>query len=100
MNTSMNTESRRPLRTSDLAAAGSAPGTDGQRQPMEAEQEGAPAPESGRLEALFPPDAAAHYRTRWAQVQSGFVDDPRRAVAQGDELVAEVMQSLAESFAH
>jgi hypothetical protein len=52
------------------------------------------------LEPLFPPDAAARYRTRWAEVQSGFVDDPRRAVAQGDELVAEVMKSLAESFAH
>jgi hypothetical protein len=31
-------------------------------------------------------------------VQSSFVDDPRRAVAEGDELVAEVMKSLAESF--
>jgi hypothetical protein len=51
------------------------------------------------LEALFPSDAAARYRLRWTEVQSGFVDDPRRAVANGDELVAEVMQSLAESFA-
>lgn len=94
----MNTEPRRPLRTSDLAAAGAAPtapeeADEQQRQAVETEQ-------GNRLEALFPPDAAARFRTRWAEVQSGFVDDPRRAVAQGDELVAEVMQSLAESFAH
>ena len=52
------------------------------------------------MEALFQSDAAAQYRMRWTEVQSGFVDDPRRAVANGDELVAEVMKSLAESFAH
>ena len=48
---------------------------------------------------MFAPDVAAQFRNRWADVQSGFVDDPRRAVAAGDELVAQVMQSLAESFA-
>ena len=57
-------------------------------------------PESERLEALFPPDTAAQFRKRWTDVQSSFVDDPRRAVAEGDELVAEVMRSLAESFSH
>ncbi len=100
MSTPLNTESRRPLRTSDLAAAGAAPPSreeEGQAQPMGATRD---VPESERLEALFPPDPAANYRSRWADVQSGFVDDPRRAVAQGDELVAEVMKSLAESFAH
>jgi len=56
--------------------------------------------ESDRLEELFPPDTAAQFRKRWTDVQGGFVDDPRRAVAAGDELVAEVMKSLAESFAH
>jgi len=89
----MNPEPRKPLRTSDLAAAG-AP-----RPEPESERE-QPAPESDRLEALFPSDVAERYRTRWAEVQSGFVDDPRRAVAAGDELVAEVMKGLAKSFAH
>ncbi len=115
MNTSTHTEPRRPLRTSDLAAAGAPPnaGEDEVRNQAEgqraapAERQTAPGaermqgrPESERLEALFPPDMADRYRTRWGEVQSGFVDDPRRAVAQGDELVAEVMKSLAESFAH
>ena len=51
------------------------------------------------LAALFPPDMSSHFRNRWDQVQIGFVDDPRRAVQQADELVAEVMKSLAASFA-
>jgi hypothetical protein len=107
MNTPLNPEPRRPLRTADLAAAGSprterdeaAEEPDG-RRPSPAPGQNAGAPGSERLEPLFPHDAADRYRTRWAEVQSGFVDDPRRAVAEGDELVAEVMKSLAESFAH
>lgn len=115
MNTSTHSESRRPLRTSDLANAGAPPNAgddeirneaEGQRpspaeRPAAAGAERTQRPsESERLEALFPPDIADGYRTRWGEVQSGFVDDPRRAVAQGDELVAEVMKSLAESFAN
>jgi len=33
------------------------------------------------------------------QIQTGFVDQPRRTVEQADELVAEVMQRLADGFA-
>jgi hypothetical protein len=39
------------------------------------------------------------YRRRWEAVQTGFVDEPRRAVENADALVAEVMQELASSFA-
>jgi hypothetical protein len=55
---------------------------------------------SEKLEALFTPDAADRFRTQWTDIQSRFVDDPRQAVRDGDELVAQVMKSLAESFAH
>jgi hypothetical protein len=51
------------------------------------------------LAALFPPQVAQEFRQRWDQVQIGFVDDPRRAVQQADELVAHVMKSLAATFA-
>lgn len=51
------------------------------------------------LAALFPPQVAQDFRSRWDQVQIGFVDDPRRAVQQADELVAQVMKSLATTFA-
>jgi hypothetical protein len=36
---------------------------------------------------------------RWSEVQARFVDDPQGAVRDGDSLVAELMQSLAASFA-
>ncbi|WBY02653.1 hypothetical protein PE066_03690 [Ramlibacter tataouinensis] len=52
-----------------------------------------------QLAALFPPQVAADFRQRWDQVQIGFVDDPRRAVQHADELVAQVMKSLAATFA-
>ncbi len=104
-----NGESRRPLSTADLAAAATtARGPSGrERTPVaesgqearEARPPGRTASEAERLEALFPPETAAEFRKRWADVQSSFVDDPRRAVVKGDELVAEVMKSLAESFA-
>jgi len=48
---------------------------------------------------LFATDAAGDFRARWDAVQIGFVDDPARAVRQADELVAQVMSSLAETFA-
>ena len=38
-------------------------------------------------------------RTRWEGIQTGFVDDPRVAVQQADELVAAAIKKLAESFA-
>jgi hypothetical protein len=49
--------------------------------------------------ALFPDTDAADFRRRWTEVQTSFVDEPRHAVEQADELVAGVMKRLAESFA-
>jgi hypothetical protein len=48
---------------------------------------------------LFAAADATTLRGRWADVQAGFVDEPRRAVEQADSLVADVMKRLAESFA-
>ncbi|MFD5328881.1 hypothetical protein [Streptomyces sp. NPDC127092] len=39
------------------------------------------------------------FRTRWHDIQSMFVDDPREAVHAADTLVADVMQKLAATFA-
>ncbi|MGW4163774.1 hypothetical protein [Streptomyces sp. NPDC004788] len=39
------------------------------------------------------------FRTRWHELQSMFVDDPRQAVHEADTLVADVMQKLAATFA-
>lgn len=52
-----------------------------------------------KLAPLFAPQVATDYRAQWDVVQQGFVDDPRRAVGAGDELVMQVMKTLAETFA-
>lgn len=48
---------------------------------------------------LFPENETNDFRTRWTDIQTGFVNEPRRAVEQADALVAEVIKRLANSFA-
>jgi len=48
---------------------------------------------------LFPEDVAGDFRSKWDRVQTGFVDEPRKAVQEADELVAQAIKRLAESFA-
>jgi hypothetical protein len=45
-----------------------------------------------------PDNEAKDFRARWTEIQTAFVDEPRRAVEQADALVAEVIQRLANSF--
>jgi hypothetical protein len=49
--------------------------------------------------ALMPSDMAQERRDHWMEIQTRFVDDPKDAVEQADELVAEVMQVVASQFA-
>ena len=49
---------------------------------------------------LFTDNDVNDLRGRWSNVQTGFVDEPRRAVEEADKLVATVMQRLAEGFAN
>jgi hypothetical protein len=100
----MNTELKeRSLTTADLAAAAEMPTA--QREvgrdleaPVIANKTAELKQEGEQLAPLFLPDVAKGFRSRWDAVQSGFVDDPRQAVRHGDELVAQVMKSLAETF--
>jgi len=48
--------------------------------------------------ALLPSDFAQNLRRRWDQVQTSFVDEPRRAVQQADELVGSAIDRLSQSF--
>lgn len=48
---------------------------------------------------LFPDNESTNFRSRWTEIQAAFVDEPRRAVEQGDALVADVIKRLASSFA-
>jgi hypothetical protein len=72
----------------------------GRREVIDADDPALARPERDEeLAALFTPELAADFRSRWDAVQIGFVDDPQAAVRQADELVAQVMKNLAESFA-
>jgi hypothetical protein len=106
----MSREDERTLSTADFAGVTEAPQRRAERDSMEHRDEGmtqvetsraapaSPAAQAEPLAELFPQDAAAQFRSRWDAVQIGFVDDPKQAVKQADELVAQVMKSLAESF--
>lgn len=49
--------------------------------------------------ALLEDSDSERFRSRWHDVQAAFVDDPRHAVQDADQLVAELMQTLAATFA-
>jgi hypothetical protein len=48
--------------------------------------------------ALFREDEAQKFRGRWSDVQASFVDEPRRAVQEADQLVDDVIQRLSLIF--
>ena len=48
---------------------------------------------------LFAQNEADDFRGRWEKIQIGFVDEPRKAVEQADQLVASAIKRLAEVFA-
>jgi hypothetical protein len=55
--------------------------------------------DAGAETPLFSDSDIRDLRSRWSNVQAQFVDEPRRAVEDADQLVATVMQRLAEGFA-
>jgi hypothetical protein len=92
-----------PLSTSDLAA------TRPERPVEEVEQDraeprferddSAGRDDDAEVGSLLPQQDETDLRARWEEIQTRFVDDPRRAVEEADALVAGVMQSLADGFA-
>jgi hypothetical protein len=78
---------REHISTADLAQAVSRP---------------AGTPQAAREEPnapLFSPNDTQDFRSRWEKIQIGFVDEPKKAVEQADELVASAIKRLAEVFA-
>ncbi len=49
---------------------------------------------------LFSESEVGDFRSRWGNIQTAFVDEPRRAVEDADNLVASLMKKLAEGFAN
>jgi hypothetical protein len=59
------------------------------------------ADEAGRSdhrERLVPADRARDYTARWDALKGDFVDEPRRAVAQADDLVGELLDEIQRLF--
>jgi hypothetical protein len=81
--------------TPDEAVETDAVATDSGTQQQATDQGGA----EDEAPRLLTPEDEEGFRTRWQEVQSKFVDDPREAVHTADALVADVMQKLATTFA-
>jgi hypothetical protein len=50
-------------------------------------------------QALFDDDELQSFRSRWKQVQGGFVDEPRESVQKADDLVSDLVERLTSGFA-
>jgi hypothetical protein len=48
---------------------------------------------------LFTQSDAQDFPARWEKIQIAFVDEPRKAVEQADQLVADTIKRLTEMFA-
>ena len=95
INTDDVVQNKGKLTTEAIAEAGKHPEprlSDETRAVRQERRNGAP------LEPLFDDTVDHDFRDRWREIQTGFVDEPRRAVEQADGLVAELMQRLAQSF--
>jgi hypothetical protein len=81
-----------PKSTADLIAKRNASlqGSDGQ----------AAESSSSSHPALFPQNESEDFRSRWHDIQSRFVDEPRHSVEEADQLVAAVTSRIAEVFAN
>jgi hypothetical protein len=78
------------LSTADLVAANETPGGSTMTMGKAAQEPNLP---------LFAQNDTQDFRARWEKIQIGFVDEPRKAVEQADELVASAIKRLAEVFA-
>jgi len=101
------------LSTADFVAGGKAAHEEDQRpngsdgQAFARESDPKPIMTGGQAAAreeapgpLLAQDLVQDLRSRWDQIQTAFVDEPRAAVQQADELVAQAMKHIAESFAN
>jgi hypothetical protein len=102
----MSTEPRDELSTADMVTAGQPNGrtvtteeTPGYPTREHAEdREPRAAASAERPSALLPTGEGGDLRHRWDTIQTGFVDEPRRAVKEADSLVAQTMKRVAEVF--
>ena len=65
-----------------------------EEQPAESRTEQADASES-----LFADDERSEFRSRWEEVQAGFVDEPKESVERADALVSDALERMTAGFA-
>jgi len=82
------TDGQTPVRTNGSTATATAPAKTERT-----------ASATAKTAPLLPGDQTDNYRSRWEEIQTGFVDEPRHAVERADQLVAEVIKRIAEVFA-
>ncbi|WP_410672534.1 hypothetical protein [Amycolatopsis sp. cmx-4-68] len=100
------------LSTADLASASARPDTEDASadsdvdSDVDADSRAGDRPDRPRADdsgdeapELIDEEKVTGFRDRWQNVQTGFVDDPKQAVRQADELVAAVISALATTFA-
>ena len=104
----MNSEPRQRLSTADMVAAGEAapPADQAEKTPSNVrrmerhpDSRGSGDGPAERPGPLLPSAEGGELRHRWDTIQTGFVDEPRRAVEEADGLVAQTMKRVAEVFA-
>jgi hypothetical protein len=86
-----NVGTGRAVSTQDLLAV--EPGVE------EESNQDSPTPNEEAVPELFTVNEVTTFRADWQDIQTAFVDDPKSAVREADELVAAVIQSLAATFA-
>ena len=86
------------ITTADLAQ-GKRPVNTHEMRPQPVTMSGDRTQQDAASTPLFPSNELEDLRTRWKDIQTGFVDEPRKAVEQADGLVASAMKRLAEVFA-
>jgi len=58
-----------------------------------------PEPADEHSDHLLPEERLTSLREQWSGIQTSFVDEPKSSVEKADELVADVIQTLATRFA-
>lgn len=91
------------MRDSNLRREGSVPAVDEGRPLVTATPTDFDSPAvlaEGQPALLFSESEVVSFRSQWTDIQSDFVDEPRRAVQDADNLVASLMKKLPEGFAN
>jgi hypothetical protein len=55
-------------------------------------------PVDGETATLISADQVEHLRQQWTNVQSHFVDEPRKSVEEADQLVAAAIKQIEDGF--